>query len=79
MYFLLADMADRFSLLKYGLAIVLMFIGVKMILIDVFKIPVVVSLTVVATIIATSVVLSLRKDARERARRGTAVPDAQTS
>ena len=79
MYFLLADMADRFSLLKYGLAIVLMFIGVKMILIDVFEIPVVVSLTVVATIIATSVVLSLRKDARERARRGTAVPDAQTS
>jgi hypothetical protein len=34
---------------------------------------------VVVTIIATSVVLSLRKDARERARRGTAVPDAQTS
>ena len=79
MYFLLADMADRFSLLKYGLAIVLMFIGVKMILIDVFKIPVVVSLTVVATIIAASVVLSLRKDARERARRGAAVPDAPTS
>ncbi|MBK7767774.1 MAG: TerC family protein [Sulfuritalea sp.] len=79
MYFLLADMADRFSLLKYGLAIVLMFIGVKMILIDVFKIPVVVSLTVVAAIIATSVVLSLRKDARERARRGAAVPDAPTS
>ncbi len=69
MYFLLADMADRFSLLKYGLAIVLMFIGVKMILIDVFKIPVLVSLTVVATIIAASVVLSLRKDARERAKR----------
>ena len=76
MYFLLADMADRFSLLKYGLAIVLMFIGVKMILIDVFKIPVVVSLTVVAAIIATSVVLSLRKDARERALRAVAAPDA---
>jgi tellurite resistance protein TerC len=68
MYFLLADMADRFSLLKYGLAIVLMFIGVKMLLIDLFKIPVAVSLGVVAAIIATSIILSLKKDARERAR-----------
>lgn len=63
MYFLLADMADRFSLLKYGLAIVLMFIGVKMLLIDLFKIPVAVSLGVVAAIIVTSIILSLKKDA----------------
>ncbi len=63
MYFLLADMADRFSLLKYGLAIVLMFIGVKMLLLEVFKIPVMVSLGIVAAIIATSVVLSLRRSA----------------
>ncbi len=63
MYFLLADMADRFSLLKYGLALVLMFIGVKMMLMDIYKIPVGVSLGVVAAIIATSVVLSLKKDA----------------
>jgi tellurite resistance protein TerC len=61
MYFLLADMADRFSLLKYGLAIVLMFIGVKMLLIDLYKIPVAVSLGVVAAIIGTSIVLSLKK------------------
>ena len=66
MYFLLADMADRFSLLKYGLAIVLMFIGVKMLLIDLFKIPIAVSLGIVAAIIGTSIVLSLRKDARQR-------------
>jgi tellurite resistance protein TerC len=66
MYFLLADMADRFSLLKYGLAIVLMFIGVKMLLIDVFKIPVLFSLGVVAAVIATSIVLSLRKDRKTR-------------
>ncbi len=64
MYFLLADMADRFSLLKYGLALVLMFIGVKMLLLDVFKIPVMVSLGIVAAIIATSVVLSLRRSAK---------------
>jgi tellurite resistance protein TerC len=66
MYFLLADMADRFSLLKYGLALVLVFIGSKMLLLDVFKIPVLVSLAVVASIIATAIVLSLRKEARSR-------------
>ncbi len=61
MYFLLADMASRFSLLKYGLALVLMFIGVKMLLLDIYKIPVAVSLAVVALIIALSVVMSLRR------------------
>ena len=71
MYFLLADMADRLSLLKYGLAIVLIFIGVKMLLIDLYKIPVEASLGVVAAIIATSIILSLKKDARERTRSAT--------
>ena len=63
MYFLLADMASRFTLLKYGLALVLMFIGVKMLLLELYKIPVAVSLGVVAVIIGTSVVLSLRRTA----------------
>ena len=67
MYFLLADMADRFTLLKYGLAIVLMFIGVKMLLIDLYPIPVLLSLGVVAAIIGTSIVLSLRqRDTRQK-------------
>jgi len=66
MYFLLADVADRFSLLKYGLAVVLMFIGVKMLLMDVYKIPVGFSLAVVFVIIAASVGLSLRIDAKRR-------------
>ena len=66
MYFLLADVADRFSLLKYGLAVVLMFIGVKMVLIDVYAIPVGFSLAVVFTIIGASVGLSLRLDAKRR-------------
>ena len=70
MYFLLADMADRFSLLKYGLALVLIFIGVKMLLIDLFKIPVLFSLGVVAAIIATSIILSLKNDGRQRAQAG---------
>ena len=67
MYFLLADMADRFSLLKYGLAIVLMFVGVKMMLIDLFKIPVLISLGVVTMILAASIVLSLRKNPKQTA------------
>ena len=73
MYFLLADMANRFSLLKYGLAIVLMFVGIKMMLIDIFKIPVPVSLGVVAVIIAGSVVLSLRRHPRDRSAKLAAV------
>ena len=61
MYFLLADAADRFSLLKYGLAVVLMFIGVKMLLIDVYKIPVGFSLAVVGVILGASIAMSLRR------------------
>ena len=61
MYFLLADMAARFTLLKYGLALVLVFVGTKMLLIDVVKIPVALSLAVVAAIIGGAVLLSLRR------------------
>jgi len=60
MFFLLAGMADRFHLLPYGLALVLGFIGIKMMIIDLFKIPTPVSLGVVAVIIAATVVLSLK-------------------
>ncbi|WP_367380847.1 TerC family protein [Stenotrophomonas cyclobalanopsidis] len=60
MFFLLAGMADRFHLLPYGLALVLGFIGIKMMIIDLFKIPTPVSLGVVAAIIATTVVLSVK-------------------
>ncbi len=67
MYFLLADVADRFTLLKYGLAVVLIFIGVKMLLMDVYKIPVGFALAVVATIIGLSVVLSLLRERKLRA------------
>ena len=59
LYFLLADMADRFHLLKYGLAIVLVFIGTKMTLMPWFHLPVEWSLAIVGGIILTSVLLSL--------------------
>ncbi len=59
MYFLLKDVADRFHFLKYGLAFVLMFVGTKMLIVDFYKIPVLLSLAVVAAIIGLSVVASL--------------------
>ncbi|MTV37593.1 TerC family protein [Duganella radicis] len=59
LYFLLADIADRFHLLKYGLALVLCFIGLKMLLLPWLHIPVHISLSVVALLIAGSVVASL--------------------
>ena len=60
MYFLLAAVAGKFRLLSYGLAVILVFIGTKMVLIDVFKIPVLVSLGVVVGILALTMWLSVR-------------------
>ena len=59
MYFLLVDLAERFHLLKYGLAVILMFIGVKMLLLDVYKIPVGIALGIVGLILLASVAASL--------------------
>ena len=60
MYFLLAAVAAKFHLLSYGLAVVLVFIGTKMMLIDIYKIPVAVSLGVVVAILAITMVWSLK-------------------
>jgi tellurite resistance protein TerC len=59
LYFLLADIADRFHLLKYGLALVLAFIGTKMLIMPWYHMPVQASLVVVAFLIGASVVASL--------------------
>ena len=59
LYFLLADLADRFHLLAYGLALVLIFIGTKMLLLDVYKIPITVALSVTAALIVASIFASL--------------------
>jgi tellurite resistance protein TerC len=60
MYFLLAAVAAKFHLLSYGLAVVLVFIGTKMMLIDIYKIPVAVSLGVVVVVLAITMVWSLK-------------------
>ncbi|MCC6310413.1 MAG: tellurium resistance protein TerC, partial [Trueperaceae bacterium] len=59
MYFLLAHVVHRFVYLKTGLAIILVYIGAKMLLLDVLHIPSLVSLAVVVGILALSVVASL--------------------
>ena len=59
MYFLLAAVAAKFHLLSYGLAVILVFIGTKMLLIDLYKIPVLVSLGVVVAILAVTMVWSV--------------------
>ncbi len=67
MYFLLAAVASKFHLLNYGLAVILVFIGTKMCLIDVFKIPVAISLGVVVSILAITMVLSVRSSSTSSA------------
>ncbi len=59
LYFVLADLAERFHLLVYGLGAILVFVGLKMLAIDLFKVPVGWSLGVVGIILATAIVASL--------------------
>lgn len=73
MYFLLAGMHERFHLLSYGLAIVLAFIGIKMLLIDIYKIPVAWSLGFTVVTLAVTMVLSLRIPPKH-GKTGTAFP-----
>ena len=60
MFFLLQAAASRFHLLNYGLALILVFIGTKMLLIDIYKIPVAVALGVVLSILAITMLWSAR-------------------
>jgi tellurite resistance protein TerC len=59
LYFVLANMIGRFRYLNVGLAVVLVFVGVKMTISDVYKIPVALSLAVIVLTLATAVVASL--------------------
>jgi tellurite resistance protein TerC len=79
MYFLLAAVVDRFHLLKYGLALVLMFVGLKMLwLHDLYggKFPIGLSLGIIVGLIAASVIASLVFPARERAEHGAGESNA---
>jgi tellurite resistance protein TerC len=65
LYFLLADLRDRFRYLQEGLAVILAFVGVKMIIAEWYHIDTFVSLGVIAVVLTVSIWLSMRKDARE--------------
>ena len=60
MYSLLAAVANKFHLLNYGLAAILVFIGTKMVIVDFYKIPVLLSLGVVVGILALTMLISVR-------------------
>jgi TerC family integral membrane protein len=61
LYFLLANIMDKFQYLKLGLSAVLTFVGIKMVVVDFYKIPVGVSLGVVVSILTVSIIASLWK------------------
>ncbi len=65
LYFLLAGVVHKFHLLKLGLALVLVFVGAKMVAVDVYKVPTAVSLLVITALIGGSVVASLAFPPRE--------------
>jgi TerC family integral membrane protein len=58
MYFLLANVAERFTMLKYGLSVILVFIGVKMLIVDFFHIPIAISLGIVGGILALTLIIN---------------------
>jgi tellurite resistance protein TerC len=76
MYFLLAGVMEKFHLLKIGLAVVLAFVGVKMLLIDVYKIPILASLAVIVAVIGGSIGLSFLFPQRAKEALPHAEPDA---
>lgn len=65
LYFVLADLANRFTYLKYGLAAVLTFVGGKMLLVDVVKVPPMISLSVVGSLLLLSIIFSLLHSSRQ--------------
>ena len=65
LFFVLAGMMDKFVYLKPGVALILVFVGVKMALSHWLHIPIILSLAVILVTLATAVALSLRRSARE--------------
>ncbi len=64
LYFVLAGVVDKFHYLKLGLSAVLTFVGVKMVLVDIYKIPTASSLLVIAAILVVAIVASLLRARR---------------
>ena len=58
LYFLLADVVTKFRFLKIGLSVILVFVGVKMLIVDIYHIPIVLSLGVIASVLVISIIAS---------------------
>lgn len=59
LYFALAGIEKYFTYLKYGLAVILIFVGLKMVIIDFYKIPIEISLIVIFFLLAISMIASV--------------------
>lgn len=66
LYFALSSIIDRFKYLAVGLAVILVFVGIKMVTIDFFKIPIHFSLLIIFLIITLSIVISLIKTQKSK-------------
>lgn len=66
LYFVLSGAAERFKYVQPGLALVLMFVGVKMVVADWVKIPVLASLAVIVVLVGGSIAASIASNARQR-------------
>ena len=73
LYFVLAGVVDKFYYLKLGLSAILVFVGMKMVLADVYKIPIAISLPVIAVVLAIAVVASLLRARHLNNQRGATV------
>jgi tellurite resistance protein TerC len=73
MYFLLAGVIERFTYLKVGLSLVLVFVGAKMLLTGVYKLPIAASLGIIAGILGLSVVASLLRPGKAATTSGVKV------
>ncbi len=72
LYFLLAGLVDRFQYLRFGLAVVLVFVGIKLVLTDLLHIPVGISLGVIAIILTVAIAVSLLRRRTQPARPASA-------
>jgi tellurite resistance protein TerC len=79
LYFLLAGMAGRFRYLNVGLGVILGFVGIKMLLADVYHLPTWLSLGVIALALTVAVLASLRTDRRDGDKQPVAAHDSGVS
>ncbi|HKV00945.1 MAG TPA: TerC family protein [Ktedonobacteraceae bacterium] len=77
LYFVFANAMAKFYYLKLGLAVVLSFVGVKMVLADIYHIPTTLSLAVIAVVLATAIVASVVRARRLDASSRRTGPEAQ--